>query len=143
MATAWPHPPLHALFRKRRIEDLFRLHIGDQLEEFGRGPVLGRIRIPDLDDIVCLFRTNREAIDHIGRMCHNGFEYGRNGIGDKGFSRIFLDDSETVRPPVNIPAIFPERGDGVSHQEEHAIGQGVYLQAIHDIKEAAPSAHGS
>ena len=31
----------HALFRKGCIEDVFCIHAGQQLVEFGRGPVLG------------------------------------------------------------------------------------------------------
>ena len=143
MATAWPHPPLHALLRKRRIEDLFRLHIGQQLEEVGRRSVLGRVRIPDLDDIVCLFRANGETIDHIRRVGDNGPEHGGNGVGEKGLASVLLNDTETVGPAVNVFTIFPKRGDGVPHQEEHALGQGVDLEIVHDVKEGTPGSHGS
>ena len=82
------NPLGHALFRKRRVENVFRLHVGQQLVEFGRGPVLGRVGIPDLDDIMGLFRANGQAIHHIGRVRHDGAEHGGHGIRDKGLAGV-------------------------------------------------------
>jgi len=136
-------PPLHLLLRKRRIEDIFRLHVGQQLEEVGRGSVLGRIRIPYLDDIVCLFGANGNAVYRIGGVGGEKAENGRNAIRDECLAGILFDDSETVGPTIHIVTVFPEGRNGVSHQEEHAVRECIGLEFFNDAEEFSPSVHGS
>ena len=83
------------------------------------------ISIPDLDDIVARLGTEREAIDDIPAVLGDIFDHRGNGIAHKGCTGLALENAERVGPAIDIVVILPERGNIVTHQEEHSVAQGV------------------
>ena len=83
----------------------------------------GAVLVPDLDDAEATLWANREAIDAIGCICCGLADHRRNGIGYEGLVGAVLRDAHAIGPAIDILCVFPKRGDGIPHQEEHAVGQ--------------------
>ena len=84
-----------------------------------------RISIPDLNDVMTRFGTNREAINGVSAIFSNIFDHRCNSVAHKGGASLTLENAETVGPAIDIVVILPERRDIVAHQEEHSVAQGV------------------
>lgn len=80
------------------------------------------IRVPDLDDIVSGFRTDREAIDDVLAILGKIADHCGDGIAHKAGACSGLEDADRVGSTIDILAVLPERGNAVSHEEEHAVG---------------------
>ena len=80
------------------------------------------IRVPDLDDIVGSFRTDREAIDDVLTILGKIADHCGNSIAHKAGACSGLENADGVGSAIDILAVLPERRDAVSHEEEHAVG---------------------
>ena len=80
------------------------------------------IRVPDLDDIVSGFRTDREPVDDVLAVLGKVADHCGNGIAHKAGAGSCLEDADGVGSAIDILTVLPERGDAISHEEEHAVG---------------------
>ena len=99
------------------------------------------IGIPDLDDVVTCFRTDRESVDDIPAVLGNLFEHCGKSIADKGGAGLVLKNTEGVGPAIDIIVVFPEGGNIIAHKEEHSVTQGFGLEFFNNRKVLAPGLH--
>ena len=131
----------HAHVCKARVSNILGLDAWHEQQQIGRVRIRVRFRVPDFYNIVRIFGANRHAIHKVGRVHHDLLVHGRNGVIDKGLPCLLFGNAETVGASINVFCVFPERGDGIPHEEEHSIGQGVCVKRVYDIQDLAPCLH--
>jgi hypothetical protein len=134
---------LHFLLHKRCVNDIRFFHGANGRHHIARGMVCRSIRIPHFNDIEPTFWADRETIDLISLIGGNRIKHARNGIGQEYIGCIFFRAAEGVASTTNVMVMFPQRRGWITHQEEHAIGQGIRFQGLHNRPKLIPRLHRS
>ena len=83
----------------------------------------GAVLVPDLDDAEAPLRADGEAVDAVRRIRGGLTDHGGDGVGHEGLAGAVLRNAHAVGAAIDVLCVFPERGDGIPHQEEHAVRQ--------------------